>query len=65
MDMTIASSILLVLMLIYGVGFHASLILYVALVALRALTAAAVGGRRRSTLNIAMFAMPCHSRFKS
>jgi lipopolysaccharide transport system permease protein len=42
-DISIASLILLVLMPIYGVGFHASLILYVPLVALTALTAAAVG----------------------
>jgi lipopolysaccharide transport system permease protein len=55
-DITIASLILLVLLPIYGVGFHASLILYVPLVAF---------GRRRSTLNIATFAMPCRSRSKS
>jgi lipopolysaccharide transport system permease protein len=42
-DITIASLILLVLMPIYGVGFHASLILLLPLVALTALTAAAVG----------------------
>jgi lipopolysaccharide transport system permease protein len=42
-DITIASLILLVLIPIYGVGIHASLILYVPLVALTALTAAAVG----------------------
>ena len=42
-DITIASLILLVLMPVYGVGFHASLIFYVPLVALTALTAAAVG----------------------
>lgn len=42
-DLAIASLILLVIMPIYGVGFHASLILYVPLVALTALTASAVG----------------------
>jgi lipopolysaccharide transport system permease protein len=42
-DITIASLILLVLMPIFGVGFHASLIFYVPLVALMVLTAAAVG----------------------
>jgi lipopolysaccharide transport system permease protein len=42
-DIAIASLILLVLMPIYGVGFHANLILYVPLVALTALTASAVG----------------------
>jgi lipopolysaccharide transport system permease protein len=43
LDITIASLILLVLMPIYGVGFHASLILYIPLVVLTALTAAGVG----------------------
>jgi lipopolysaccharide transport system permease protein len=42
-DITIASLILLVLMPIYSVGIHASLILYIPLVGLTALTAAAVG----------------------
>jgi lipopolysaccharide transport system permease protein len=42
-DIAIASLILFILMPIYGVGFHASLILFVPLVALTALTAAAVG----------------------
>ena len=42
-DIAIASLILFVLMPIYGVGFHASLILFVPLVALTAVTAAAVG----------------------
>jgi lipopolysaccharide transport system permease protein len=42
-DIAIASLILFVIMPIYGVGFHASLILFIPLVALTALTAAAVG----------------------
>jgi lipopolysaccharide transport system permease protein len=42
-DIAIASLILLVIMPIYGVGFHASLILFFPLVALTALTASAVG----------------------
>ena len=42
-DIAIASLILLVIMPIYGVRFHPSLILYVPLVALTALTASAVG----------------------
>lgn len=42
-DIAIASLILLVLMPIYGVGFHPNLIMYVPLVALTALTASAVG----------------------
>ena len=43
LDITIASLILLVLLPIYSVGIHASLILYIPLVGLTALTAAAVG----------------------
>lgn len=42
-DIAIASLMLFVIMPIYGVGFHASLILFIPLVALTALTAAAVG----------------------
>jgi lipopolysaccharide transport system permease protein len=42
-DIAIASLILLILMPIYGVGFHPNLILYVPLVVLTALTASAVG----------------------
>ena len=42
-DIAIASLILLVLLPIYGVGFHASLILFVPLVALTAVTASAAG----------------------
>ena len=42
-DIAIASLMLFVIMPIYSVGFHASLILFIPLVALTALTAAAVG----------------------
>jgi lipopolysaccharide transport system permease protein len=42
-DIAIASLMLFVIMPIYGVGFHASLILFIPLVALTASTAAAVG----------------------
>jgi len=42
-DIAIASLMLFVIMPIYGVGFHASLILFIPLVALTALTAAAFG----------------------
>lgn len=42
-DIAIASLMLFVIMPIYGVGFHPSLILFVPLVVLTALTAAAVG----------------------
>jgi lipopolysaccharide transport system permease protein len=42
-DIAIASLLLFVIMPIYGVGFHASLILFIPLVALTASTAAAVG----------------------
>ena len=42
-DIGIASLMLFVIMPIYGVGFHASLILFIPLVALTALTAAPIG----------------------
>jgi lipopolysaccharide transport system permease protein len=42
-DLAIASLMLLVIMPIYGVGLHASLIMFLLLVALTAMTAAAVG----------------------
>jgi lipopolysaccharide transport system permease protein len=42
-DIAIASLMLFVILPIYGVGFHASLILFIPLVALTALTAAAFG----------------------
>jgi hypothetical protein len=42
-DIAIASIMLFVIMPVYGVGFHASLLMFVPLVALTAVVAAAVG----------------------
>ena len=43
MDIAIASTMLFAIMPIYGVGFHASLLMFVPLTALTALTASASG----------------------